>query len=79
MRAMTGGKEAGAVVIEVAAGSAAAKAGLQERDVIRQWQGRDVGGVDDLLQSLGGTAKGAKISLGVWRLQRTVSVDVTIE
>jgi hypothetical protein len=33
----------------------------------------------DLLQFLGGTAKGAKISLGVWRLQRTVSIDVTIE
>jgi hypothetical protein len=71
--------EAGAAVIEVASGSPAARAGLQERDVIREWQGRDVGGVDDLLQFLGGTAKGARISLGVWRLQQTVTVDVTFE
>ena len=55
------------------------KAGLQERDVILKCQGRDMGRVDDLLNLVGNTVKGTKLPLEVWRLQRIVSVEVTIE
>lgn len=71
--------ESGAIVMQLSASSAAAKAGLQERDVILRCQGCDVGSVEDLLKIIGNNVKGTKLPVEVWRLQRAVTVEVTLE
>ncbi len=71
--------ETGAIIVQVPAGSVAAKVGLQERDVILKCQGRDVSSAEDLLQLFGNAAKGTRLTLEVWRLQHIVSLAATIE
>jgi len=67
--------ETGALLTLVPPASAAAAAGLKERDVILGCGDKPVDTVDDLLTSAA-VAKGAKIKLDVWRLQQHVSLEV---
>ncbi|MBI5383543.1 MAG: PDZ domain-containing protein [Verrucomicrobia bacterium] len=71
--------EVGAILTQVPAGSAAAKAGLKEGDVILKCRGVEVRSVDGLLTAFSGAAKGTKVILEVWRLQEHVSVEVSVE
>jgi hypothetical protein len=71
--------ETGAILVQVPAGSAAAKAALKEGDVILKCQGRAIGATDDLFKAVNGAPKGSRLALDIWRLQQQVSVDVTVE
>ncbi|WMJ70092.1 DegQ family serine endoprotease [Stenotrophomonas sp. 24(2023)] len=57
----------GALVNEVVAGSAAAKAGVQPGDVIRTVNGTPVNSWSDLPPLIGAMAPGSKVTLGVYR------------
>ena len=70
--------ETGVNLLEVPAGSAAAKAGLQPGDVILRCASRPTDTVSDLQRRWMGAAAGA-VSLQVWRGQKAVPVSVTKE
>ena len=70
--------ETGVSVLEVPAGSAAAKAGLEVGDVILKCAGRTVHQMSDLERRWRAAAPGPVV-LQVWRGQRALSVTVTKE
>lgn len=67
--------ESGVLVLSVAAGSPAARAGLQKDDVIVGGNGKPVRTVKDL-RELADKAPGKKVALSVSRRQKTLTVDV---
>ncbi len=71
--------EAGVLLVRVPADSAADKAGLKEGDVILKCRGQEISSVDDLFKVFGGTAKGARVALDMWRLQQHVFAEVNVE
>lgn len=68
----------GALVNEVLAGSAAAKAGLSPGDIIRSVNGQDVSESSALPPIIGAMAPGSRVTLGVLREGKTVSIPVTL-
>jgi serine protease Do len=68
--------EYGVLLVDVPAGSPAAKAGLRNDDVILACNGQPVRTVADL-QKLQDEAAGKNLMLSVSRKQQTLSVDMT--
>ena len=68
--------ECGVLLINVPAGSAAAKAGLQKDDVILACNGKEVRTGDDL-QVLRDHAAGQKLALAVSRRQKSLTVELS--
>jgi hypothetical protein len=71
--------EVGVLLIQVPAGSVADKGGLKEGDVILRGHGQEISSLDDLFKVMGSTAKGTKVTLDLWRLQRPASAEVKVE
>ncbi|RPE81274.1 DegQ family serine endoprotease [Vulcaniibacterium tengchongense] len=69
----------GALVNQVAPGSAADKAGLEPGDVIRAVDGRPVDTNADLPPLIGGKAPGTQVRLSVFRNGRTIEVPVVLD
>jgi serine protease Do len=57
----------GALVVEVADGSPATRAGLKKGDVIVEFEGKRVRTVDDVLQSILDSEIGAEVEIGFVR------------
>jgi len=77
-RSVTDGARDGALVESVAAGSAAADAGIKAGDVITRIGDRLVGGSDDLVVQVRAHKVGEKVQLTYVRGGRTVKVAVTL-
>ena len=77
-RSVTDGARDGALVESVAAGSAAADAGVKAGDVITRIGDRLVGGSDDLVVQVRAHKVGEKVQLTYVRGGRTVKVAVTL-
>lgn len=69
----------GALVSDVTAGSAAAKAGLQVGDVITSVDGKTVGTSSDLPPLIGTLAPGSKVALGVVRDGKPRTVNAVLD
>jgi serine protease Do len=78
-RSVTDGARDGALVESVAAGSAAADAGIKAGDVITRVGDRLVGGSDDLVVQVRAYKVGAKIQITYVRGGRTVKVAATLQ
>ncbi|WP_087873324.1 S1C family serine protease [Arthrobacter globiformis] len=68
----------GALVIEVAQGGPAAKAGLQPGDIITQFDGQKIASVTDLLAAVRKKEPGQQSEVGYQRGQETKSAKVTL-
>jgi membrane-associated protease RseP (regulator of RpoE activity) len=68
----------GARIVEVAAGSPAALAGLREKDLVTGVDGRAMHSGDDLLAALQPLGAGSIVSLEVVRLGRVQNIQVTL-
>ncbi|KAF1016018.1 MAG: Periplasmic pH-dependent serine endoprotease DegQ [Stenotrophomonas maltophilia] len=68
----------GALVNEVVAGSAAAKAGVQPGDVIRTVNGSPVNTWSDLPPLIGAMAPGSKVSIGLYRDGKPRDLSATL-
>lgn len=69
---------AGAIVAQVTPGSPAAKAGLKQGDVIAQLNGQTIANGSALQVAISGDAPGTKVSMGVLRDGRPVTIDLTV-
>ncbi|MDR1074868.1 MAG: Do family serine endopeptidase [Xanthomonadaceae bacterium] len=69
----------GALVNDVVAGSAAAKAGVAIGDVIRSVNGNEVVTASDLPPLVGAMAPGTRATLGILRDGRTRNVDIVLD
>ena len=69
----------GALISEVVPGGPAEAAGLQEGDVILEFDGRDVRSSSDLPLYASMAGVGKRIKLGVWRNGRKRSMSVTLQ
>ncbi len=69
----------GAVVQEIVPGSPAEKAGVQQGDVIRAYNGEKIKGVHELLKRVGRTEVGKKIKLGIVRKSGAAVKEMTLE
>jgi S1-C subfamily serine protease len=78
-RSVTDGARDGALVESVAAGSAAANAGIKAGDVITRIGDRLVGGSDDLVVQVRAYKVGDKVQLTYVRGGRTVKVTATLQ
>jgi S1-C subfamily serine protease len=78
-RSVTDGARDGALVESVAAGSAAAKAGIRAGDVVTRVAGRLVGGADDLVVQVRSRKVGDKVQLTYVRGGRTATATVTLQ
>ncbi|MFL6130724.1 MAG: S1C family serine protease, partial [Mycobacteriales bacterium] len=78
-RSVTDGARDGALVESVAAGSAAAMAGIRAGDVITRVAGRLVGGADDLVVQVRTRKVGDKVELTYVRAGRTAKATVTLQ
>ncbi|MEU8814365.1 trypsin-like peptidase domain-containing protein [Actinoplanes sp. NPDC048796] len=72
------GENGGALVSQVTAGSAAAKAGLQQGDVITSADGKSIGDSDDLVAAVQGGAVGQQMTLEYTRDGAKKTVTVTL-
>jgi hypothetical protein len=68
--------ETGVALLEVPAGSAAAKAGLKEHDVILKCAGRSADTAKQLLRVWNAAAKGDKLKLEIWRDQKAATLAI---
>jgi serine protease Do len=68
----------GAMVTNIQAGSAAAKAGIERMDVIRSFNGTPVMDVSDLPPLVGAIAPGSKARLEVFRAGKTRQLEVVV-
>src|SRR5690606_15869248 len=68
----------GALVADVVAGGAAAKAGIERGDVIREVDGVAIRQSSDLPPMIGAKAPGSRVAVKVWREGRTRDVTVTL-
>ncbi len=71
--------EIGVLILQVPAGSTAENAGLKKDDVILKCGDQEINNVDNLFKVFSGFAKGTKVTLGIWRLQKNISVEVSIK
>ncbi len=72
------GKPQGAVVINVAADTPAAKAGLQEGDIVLRVDGRVIENRAELVRLIANIRPGTKVTLQVWRAGKTRDVQLTL-
>ncbi len=68
----------GVVVRSVISGGPAAAAGLQEGNIITDWNGTSVADTNDLLQKVQQAGVGAKINLTIWRDKQSVTASVAL-
>ncbi|PJK07450.1 peptidase S1 [Lysobacteraceae bacterium NML08-0793] len=68
----------GALVSNVEADGAAAKAGIQPGDVIRSFNGTAINQTSDLPPLVGALPPGSKVRLGVWRDGRERSIEAVL-
>lgn len=68
----------GALVAAVTEGSPAAKAGLQDCDIILRFDGKEIRAMRDLPQIIRGTAIGRTVPIEVWRSDRLVTLQAKI-
>jgi 2-alkenal reductase len=68
----------GAYVTKVEAGSPAAKAGIQPRDIITKIDGQAVNETYTLPQVIAEHSPGQRVTLTVWRSGKTIKMDVTL-
>ncbi len=68
----------GALVVNVAQGSPADKAGLKDGDVITRFAGKDIAGVDDLLQTLRAAKVGQTVEITYWRGNAQTNTSATL-
>jgi S1-C subfamily serine protease len=66
-------------VKSVVAGSPAAKAGLREKDIITEVDGKEIDQDNSLTSLIGSKSVGDKVELTVVRGSETITVDVTLE
>lgn len=71
-------KSEGALVNSVEEGSAAARAGLQQGDVILKFGGKPITGSSDLPLLVADVAPGSQVQLDIWRNRQHKSVTVTV-
>src|SRR5690606_35340682 len=69
----------GALVVDVVAGGAAEKAGIERGDVIREVDGAAVNQSSDLPPIIGAKAPGTRVTLKVWREGRLRDIRVTLD
>ncbi|MEW6274355.1 MAG: trypsin-like peptidase domain-containing protein [Bacillota bacterium] len=68
----------GALVVGVVPGSPAERAGLEQGDVIVQWDGKKVASVDDLIELIRQTGIGQKVVAVLYRGGRLLSVSIVV-
>jgi serine protease Do len=68
----------GIIIREVHAGTAAEKAGLQERDIVVAFGDYPISGGEDLRDALAASKVGEEVVLGVYRNNEMMEVTVTI-
>jgi serine protease Do len=68
----------GAIVAQVTPNSPAARAGLQNGDVIQQLNGKKLTNGSDLQLAIAGTTPGTKVQLGILRNGHNQSIDLTV-
>jgi serine protease Do len=69
----------GALVSDVTPGSPAAKAGLQQGDVILKYNGHTIDQFGELSTLIGMAGPGDKVALDVWRADKNLEVHATLE
>ncbi len=69
----------GAAVLNVFEGSAAEEAGIRKGDIITTIDGRPVGNYEGLVKALGDKAPGDKVSVGLSREGRPMTVEATLQ
>jgi serine protease Do len=72
-------KAAGALVASVNPGSAAAKAGIKQGDIILKFNGQPVANNNELLLKVSATPPGSTIHLDIFRDGKTIPVTATLE
>ncbi|MBI2851498.1 MAG: trypsin-like peptidase domain-containing protein [Chloroflexi bacterium] len=68
----------GALIVSVASGSPADRAGVRAGDVITRFNGKDVNNVDELLRALHTSGIGQDVTMTVWRGRTESSFTVTL-
>jgi len=68
----------GAIVAQVTPNSPAARAGLQNGDVIQQLNGKKLTNGSDLQLAIAGTTPGTNVQLGILRNGHTQNIDLTV-
>ncbi|HPU52381.1 MAG TPA: DegQ family serine endoprotease [Burkholderiaceae bacterium] len=71
-------RAAGALVRNVEAGGPAAKAGVEEGDIIQRFDGKVIERSSDLPRLVGATRPGARVTLQVWRKGAARDLQVTV-
>jgi serine protease Do len=71
-------RAAGALVRSVEANGPAARAGIEEGDIILRFEGRAIERSSDLPRLVGGTRPGTRATLQVWRKGATRDIQVTV-
>ena len=70
--------ERGVLVVKVEPGSPAASAGIKVGDVLVTVRGEKVGDAGDVISALAGTKQGDKVSVGIVRDKKQMSIDATM-
>ena len=68
----------GALIVDVSAGSPAANAGLQAKDVIVGFAGKTIASVDDLIQAIRQAQVGQKVEIVYWRGTNKSTASTTL-
>jgi putative serine protease PepD len=76
--ATSDGNTAGATVANVQAGSPAESAGIQQGDVIKSIDGKQINSSEDVVSAISGSHAGDKVTLSIERGGSTKSVTVTL-
>ena len=71
----------GAYVVQVILGSPAEKAGIQEEDIIIEFDGKKIGGSDEqtLAKFIAEKKPGERVTLKIWRNKEIKNISVTLE
>ncbi len=71
----------GAYIVQVVQGSPAEKAGIQEEDIIIEFDGKKISGSDEqtLAKFIAGKKPGERVSLKIWRNKEVKTILVTLE
>lgn len=70
--------QTGVVVRDVLAASPAYKAGLQQGDIITSINGSSINNTDDLSTIIERSSPGTRVTLTVWRNQKSIKIPVTL-
>lgn len=70
----------GAYIVQIVQGSPAEKSGLQEEDIIIEFDGKKIGGSDEqiLAKLIAGKKPGDRVSLKIWRNKKIMDILVTL-